>query len=111
MNHGTKVYVGSFIMRATFANQLVFAEPGRKDSIKYRHPFRVDVDIYIQQASRTGQNWDIQYKGHKFGRVPDPIREALARELQNYIRLRVKKNIRSLSFSDFIDMANAMNIA
>ena len=98
-------------MRATFANQLVFAEPGREDSIKYRHPYRVDVEIYIKHASRAGQNWDIQFRGQTVGNVPANIREALIREFQNYIRLRVKKNIRALSFDDFIDMASAVNIA
>lgn len=97
-------------MRVTFANQLVFAEPGRDDIIKYRHPFRVDVDILIRPVSNGETNWEILYKGHKSGRVPENIRQALTREFQNYIRLRIKKNIRSLSFGDFVAMANAINV-
>lgn len=97
-------------MRATFTNQLALAGPGRENSIKYTHPFRVNVDIYIRHTGRDGKNWDLQYVTHKQGKVPESIRAALEREFQTYIRLRIKKSVRALNFDDFVDMANAVNI-
>jgi hypothetical protein len=96
-------------MRATFANQLVFSEPGQKNSIKYTHPFRVDVDFLIQYKNHPEQNWEIYCAGQR-SKVPTAIREALMRDFQNYIRLRLKKNIHALGFDDFVEMAKAINI-
>lgn len=98
-------------MRITFANQLALAESGWENSIRYKHPFRVDVDIYICQDGEKENGWDLHYVSQKQGKVPDPIRAALAREFQIYIRMRLKKSARALSFNDFVEMANAVNIA
>ena len=97
-------------MRATFANQLAFAEPGREDFIKYKHPFRVNVDIYIRHRKKTGQNWELQFTGHSKN-VPPKIKKALEREFRIYIRQRVKCNLGTLTFDDFIEMTRAVNIA
>jgi hypothetical protein len=110
MDTTIRLKLGSFTMRATFTNQFALAGPGRENSIKYTHPFRVNVDIYICQNARGGKNWDIQYVTQKHGKVPESIRAALEREFQTYIRLRIKKSVRALSYGDFVDMANAVNI-
>jgi protein-arginine kinase len=98
-------------MRATFGNQLAFAEPGKEDSIRYKHPFRVGVDIYIRQKQQDGQNWELMFAGQNIRNVPPSIRQALEREFRIYIRQRVKRNPGVLTFSDFIEMARAVNIS
>lgn len=97
-------------MRVTFSNQLVFADPRHWDRIKYAHHFRVDVDVIIRQRKETGRNWDITLTSNGFRSVPQDIRDALVREFKNYIRMRVKKNVNALKYSDFIDMANAISL-
>ena len=96
-------------MRATFGNQLAFAEPGKEDSIRYKHPFRVGVDIYIRHRQKDGQNWELTFTGQN--NVPATIRQALEREFRIYIRQRVKRNLGMLTFDDFIEMARAVNIS
>ncbi len=106
-----KQCVGVHDMRATFMNQLAFAEPGRENSIQYKHPFRINVDIYIQHKERSGQNWELFFAPQKINSVPESIRSALAREFKIYIRQRMKRNLQTLTFEDFIDMAKAVNIS
>lgn len=98
-------------MRATFGNQLAFAEPGKEDSIRYKHPFRVGVDIYIRQKQQDGQNWELMFAGQNVKNVPPSIRHALEREFRLYIRQRVKRNLGMLTFGDFIEMTRAVNIS
>lgn len=97
-------------MRATFVNQLAFAEPGREDFIQYKHPFRVNVDIYIRHRPRAEQNWELQFATQKTGRVPGLIQKALEREFKSYIHQRVKCSLGTLRFDDFVDMTRAVNV-
>lgn len=97
-------------MRATFANQLVFAEPGREDTIKFRHPLRVSADMFIR-FEPTGENqWGVFYRGQRMNDVGPQVRDMLLREFRTYIRLRIKKNIHALSYKDFVELAKVANI-
>lgn len=97
-------------MRATFANQLVFVEPGREDTIKFRHPLRVGADMFIRFEPSGENQWGISYKGQRMNDVGPKVREMLLGELRNYIRLRIKKNIHALSYTDFVDLAKVASI-
>lgn len=98
-------------MRVTFTNQLALAGPEEKDIVRYKHPFRVNVDIYIRENQCAEQDWEILFCPHNQETVPMTVRDALTREFTRYIRQRVKRRTTSLCFEDFINMANAMNIA
>lgn len=98
-------------MRVTFMNQLAFAGPDRGDAICFKHPYRVNVEMFIRYNKHQEQNWELMFRAHNFGGVPQQVRAALSREFRKYIRQRVKRNIASLRYDDFIAMANAVSIA
>jgi hypothetical protein len=98
-------------MRATFLNLLVFHESGREDLIQFKHPYRVNVDMYICHRSIPGREWELRYKGQNADKIPAPIRNALMKEFRKYIRQRVKKNVETLHYDDFVEMAKAIDIA
>lgn len=97
-------------MRATFMNKLVFAEQGREDSIKFRHQFRVNVDVYIKRKKMENRNWDLCLSGNNQN-IPEQIRNALIQEFMVYIRHRVKRSVHTLNYTDFIDMTKAVNLS
>lgn len=97
-------------MRATFTNQLVFAEQGREDTIKFRHPLRVSADMFIRFEPSGENQWGVFYRGQRMNDVGPKVQEMLLRELRTYIRLRIKKNIHKLNYNDFVDLAKVASI-
>ena len=106
-----KYNVWGYIMRATFMNKLVFAEQGREDSIRYMHHFRVNVDVYIKHKKMDHRNWDLFFSAGDFRNVPEDIRNGLIKEFMAYIKSRVKRSLHTLDYTDFIDMAKAVNLS
>lgn len=98
-------------MRVTFMNQLALGETGKENSIRYKHPFRVNVDIFIRQRAHEGQNWELLFASQGAGSVPGSIRKALEREFRLYIRQRIKRSLGTLSYDDFVEMANAVSVS
>lgn len=98
-------------MRATFMNKLVFPEAEDHTTIKYVHHFRVDVDVLIKHERRHGRDWELYFMAGKNTNIPDEVRSGLIKEFMYYVRRRVKKGIHMLSFDDFVDMTEAVNIA
>ena len=99
-----------YIMRATFMNKLAFAEQGREDSIKYRHQFRVNVDVFIKHKKMENRNWDLCLSGNNQN-IPEQIRNALIQEFMVYIRNRARRSVHTLDYTDFISMAKAVNLS
>jgi hypothetical protein len=98
-------------MRATFSNKLVFAEPGNEKAIKYVHHFRVNVDVYIKHKKMEQRNWDVCLSAGNARNIPDEIRQGLIREFMLYIKNRVKRGVHTLDYTDFIDLAKAVNLS
>ena len=98
-------------MRATFMNKLVFAEQGREDAIKYKHQFRVNVDVYIKHKKMDHRNWDLFLQAGEHKSIPDDVRNGLIKEFMVYIRHRVKRSIHTLDYTDFIEMTKAVNLS
>lgn len=103
-------------MRATFMNRLVFAEPNRRDMIKYVHQFRVDVNIFVQKKEAKDRDWDIAFipaNATEFSAqtsIPFELRKGLLNEFMVYVRRRMRKGLENMTYDDFVTMTKAMNI-
>jgi hypothetical protein len=96
-------------MRATFSNKLSLAEPGQTDMIRFRHPYRVNVDVFVKQYDRNGRDWELVFSPANVS-LPEKIRSSLMAEFISYIRRRAKKRVDTLLYHDFLDMAQSVNI-
>lgn len=92
-------------------NKLVFAEQGSEESIKYLHHFRVNVDVVVKHKKMEHRNWDLFLSAGEMRNIPDDIRNGLIKEFMVYIRARVKRSLHTLDYTDFIDMAKAVNLS
>jgi hypothetical protein len=95
-------------MRVCFANYLSVEVTPIEKVIYYRHPFRVNVDVFIEKSADHDARWHMRFRGKN---LPLCLKEALCREFRLYVWQRVKKDPRNLSFDDFLEMANAVSVS
>ena len=97
-------------MRVTFMNQLAMASREQESVVCYRHPYRINVEIYICANEEEERGWEIMFNTQNKMKLPGVVQESLLREFRRYIQQRVKRNPSSLQFDDFVDMARAINV-
>ncbi len=101
-------------MKATFRNKFrVVNDFEGEHSIRYAHPFRLDLEILIEPKENINPalsvDWGITMKTRN-KIVVKKIRGQLAEDILGYIFKRSREDVRKLSYDDLIEMAKMWSI-
>lgn len=98
-------------MRVCFSNYLDVGGSPKEPVVHYRHPYRVNVDIYVQPAPESEGGWVLKFHAQTSETHSKYMKDALSREFLIYIRQRIKRDPHKLRFHEFVEMAKAVSVA